>query len=87
MNVHVLGTVRATDAQRATGLLAWLTIETERLVLDSVQLRRTLDGRHVLSWPERRDAGGRKHAVVRPVDDDARRAIEAAIFEQLGVSP
>ena len=85
MTLRLLGTIRARDDQAARGLLAWLTIETDRLVLDGVQLRRTRDGRHVLSWPERRDAKGGKHAVVRPAGDAARVALEDAVFEQLGI--
>lgn len=85
MTVRLLATVRARDDQIATGLLAWLTIETERLVLDGIALRRTLDGRHVLTWPERRDARGRRHAVVRPAGDAARVALEDAVFAELGI--
>ena len=87
MTARVLSATRARDDQRATGLLAWLTIETDRLVLDGVQLRRTLDGRHVLSWPARRDAKGGKHAVVRPADDASRVALEREVLGQLGADP
>lgn len=85
--VHVVGTIRATDAQRAQGLLAYLQLDLDdQLVLDGVQLRRTRDGRHTLSWPERRDAAGRRHAVVRPAGDAARVALEDVVFAQLGLT-
>ncbi|MEZ6036756.1 MAG: hypothetical protein R3F29_04705 [Planctomycetota bacterium] len=36
-----------------------------------------------LSWPCRTAKNGVKHSIVRPVDDDARRAIEKQILGDL----
>lgn len=84
--VRVLGTIRANDGQRADGLLNYLAVEIDDyLVIDGVQLRRTLDGRHVLAWPHRHDRKGTKHAVVRPAGDAARVALEDAVFAELGI--
>ena len=76
----------AGSRERDTGLLAWLRFRIDDLVvLDGVALRRTRDGRHVLSFPIRHDAQGRQHPVVRPVDDAARRSLEHAVLSALGL--
>lgn len=72
------------------GLLAYVQIEYGDVLID-VTARRTEAGRFALSFPERRDSKGRRHSVVRPIDDSARLAIEAAVFraaaEAQGVEP
>lgn len=79
-----------TDDDRRGGLLAYVQIEYGAVLID-VTARRTADGRFVLSYPERKDGKGRRHSVVRPVDDEARKAIEAAVFREAcavrGVEP
>jgi hypothetical protein len=69
-----------------TGLLGFVTARYGDLLLDGIAVRRTRDGRVVLSWPSRRDSRGRDHSVVRPCGDDARQALEAAILGALGLS-
>ena len=69
-----------------SGLIGWITcVLNDTLLVDGVTLRQTADGRLTLSYPTRRDGKGRKHPLVRPVDDDARRDIERQIFAKLGV--
>jgi DNA-binding cell septation regulator SpoVG len=69
------------------GLLGWASFTVDgNLRIDGVAVRRTLDGRLVLSFPSRRDGQGRRHAYVRPLDDDARRHVEHQVFEALGLS-
>lgn len=68
-----------------TGLLGWASFTLGDLHLDGVAVRRTRDGRLTLSFPERRDARGGRHPIVRPLDDAARRAIEEAVFRALGL--
>jgi hypothetical protein len=65
-------------------MLGFISAEYGDLLLDSIVLRRTADGRFALSFPARTDRGGRKHAFVRPRDDEAREAIEREILWQLG---
>ena len=81
--VRVLSWVRATDAEIRTGLMGYLTIAYADLILDSIVLRCTADGRLTLSFPARTDRGGRRHPYIRPVDDQARRQIEAKILCEL----
>ncbi len=76
--------VRASDAEVRTGLLAYISVEHGHLILDGITLRRTTDGRFVLSFPARTDRAGRRHPYIRPVDDEARRQIEAEIMGRLG---
>ena len=82
-HVRVRSVTKANAAEVRTGLLAYLSIECANLVLDGVTLRRTRDGELRLSFPMRTDAHGRRHAIIRPADDRARRAIERAVLPQL----
>lgn len=66
------------------GLLGWVSCSYGHLRLDGIALRRTRDGHLTLSYPERRDAAGRRHPVLRPLDDQARREIEEQVFAALG---
>jgi DNA-binding cell septation regulator SpoVG len=75
--------IPAGDADVARGLLAFVKIDFGPLVLDGVTLRKHGDGRLGLSWPERTDRAGRRHPLVRPVDDAARREIEEAVLREL----
>ena len=76
----------APTADQHNGLMAWLQFRIDdRLVLDGVALRRSRGDRLNLSWPGRRDRRGQLRHSVRPVDDESRRALEAAVFEQLGL--
>ena len=81
--VHVRSWVHASASDVRTGLLGYLTVAYHDLILDSVVLRRTADGRFALSFPARTDRGGRRHPFVRPADDEARKAIEREILSQL----
>jgi hypothetical protein len=76
----------ASEWHRERGLLGFIRCVVDgALVLDSIALRRTLDNsRLTLSFPEREDGVGRRHPIIRPIDDEARRAIEKAIIESLG---
>jgi len=72
--------IRGTADDERAGLLGYLSLFHGDLVIDGVTVRRTAAGKLTLSFPERRDRHGRAHSVVRPVDDAARRAFEAAVF-------
>lgn len=56
-------------------------------ILDGITLRRTASGRLALSFPSRTAGDGRRHPLVRPVDDAARQAIERERLGQLGQHP
>src|SRR5688572_4964809 len=74
----------AADWHRDRGLLGFIRCVVDgALVLDGVTLRRTLDNRLTLSFPEREDGVGRRHPIIRPIDDEARLQIEAAIIGSL----
>jgi|JI10StandDraft_1071094.scaffolds.fasta_scaffold182783_2 DNA-binding cell septation regulator SpoVG len=78
---------KGSDQDLREGLLGWISVEYGSLVIDNITLRRTSSGRIVLSFPSRTARNGQKHAIVRPVDDRARQAIEAEILGQLGQAP
>lgn len=75
--------VAASAMDRARGLLFFAAFTYGALRLDGVAVRRTRDGRLALSFPVRHDRHGRHHALVRPIDDAARRALEAQVFAAL----
>jgi len=68
------------------GLLGWASFTIDdRIRLEGVAVRRTVDRRLVLSFPSRLDRQGKKHFLVRPLDDPTRREIEHQVFAQLGL--
>ena len=72
--------------ETSAGLIGWVALTVNGLLrLDGLALRRTTDGRLVLSFPARRDGAGRQHFYVRPLDDVARRDIERQVFQALGL--
>jgi hypothetical protein len=74
---------RSDDIER--GLIGWASFTVDgNLRLDGVAVRRTVEGRHALSFPARRDASRRRHFYVRPLDDRARREIERQVLGTLG---
>jgi len=74
----------ATSDDHVTGLLGFVSfLINGRLRVDGVAVRRKLDGALTLSWPTRSDADGRRHPLVHPIDDDARRDLEAQVLGAL----
>ena len=55
------------------------------LRIEHVALWRTTPGELRLSFPVRRDRSGREHPLVRPLDNDARQAIEAQVLTAAGL--
>jgi len=78
--------VRASDADCRSGLLGFVSIFYGDLILDGITVRRTEAGRLTLSFPERRDSQGRRHTLIRPIDDEARIRIEKAVFDAATVT-
>ena len=85
LQVRVRNIARASAEEHRTGLIAYLALEYGAFAFDSVCLRRTADSRFVLSYPQRRDRGGRAHAYVRPLSDPERREIERQVLSQLNI--
>ena len=76
----------AAEWRRSTGLLGWVTFILDGcLAVDGVAVRRTTFGLLTLSFPARTDAGGRRHPIVRPLDEETRRDIESQVFSSLGI--
>ncbi len=68
----------------ADGLLGWLDLEVAGLVvIHGVALRRSRRGELALSWPAKNDSLGNRRAVVRPLDDRARVAVERQVLREL----
>lgn len=84
--ITLVGYVPAADADVRTGLLAYLQVQLDDVVLDGLTLRRTAAGKFAISFPARTDRQGNRHPIVRPVDDDARRQIEHELLRQIAQS-
>lgn len=77
----------APESVRLTGLLGWVSLVVDgSLKIDGITVRRTRAGRLALSFPTRHDRTGRQHPLVRPVDARARRQIEGAVLDALGMT-
>src|SRR5688572_2413078 len=75
----------ASPADRELGLIAYVRcIVGNSLQLDGLTVRRTAEGRLMVGFPKRRDAQGRQHSIVNPINAEARAAIEDAILRALG---
>jgi hypothetical protein len=72
-----------TDADFERGLVAFLRFRYGDVLVDGVTLRRHSNGTIGLSWPERTDRAGRKHPLIRPVNDEARRQLEHDVLREL----
>jgi hypothetical protein len=71
---------------RASGLLGWLSFVLHGVLrVDGVAVRRTRDGRLSLSFPERVAHDGKRHPIVRPLDDRSRAAVENAVIAALEI--
>lgn len=79
-DIRIRSWVRGTADDDRAGLLGYLSVFVGNLIVDGITVRRTADGALTLSFPERRDRLGRRHSIVRPVDNDARLAFEKAVF-------
>ena len=75
---------RASNAQQAQGLAGWISFVLDgQLMVSGLALRRSATDRYVFVWPARKDGAGRLHHHLRPVDDEARRAVEGELLAQL----
>jgi DNA-binding cell septation regulator SpoVG len=69
---------------REKGLLGWVCCSLNgELQLDGIAVRRTRDGRYVLSFPARTDSNGVTHDYVRPLSSDVRDAIQVQVIGTL----
>jgi hypothetical protein len=84
IEVRVRSWVKGSDEDQRSGLLGYLSVQYGTLVLDGLTLRRTAAGKFAISFPARTDRAGRKHPLIRPADDAARKDIEAELLWQLG---
>ena len=74
----------AHHGDQAAGLLGWTSfVLDESLLVTSVAVRRTRDGVLTLSFPERTDRAGHRHAILRPLGDERRKQIEQCVFDAL----
>ena len=85
--IHI-GTVRYIAAPAAsveTGLLGWVSFIVNRMLhVNGVAVRRTMEGKTVLSFPAREGRNGQRFFFLRPVNDAARIEIEQQVLTALG---
>ena len=76
----------APSGLREAGLLGWISLDiADALRIDGIAVRRTRDGRRVLSFPAKTDRYGKRRFYVRPLGDEMRREFEREVFAALGV--
>ena len=69
-----------------TGLVGFVSfVIGDVLVVDGVTVRRTRKGRVALTFPEREDGAGRRHPLLRPKNDRARRILEDLVLARIGL--
>ena len=86
MRVTEVRFVPAEPRDRQRGLLGYVSFLLDgRIRVDGVVLRRTRAGELRLAFPARRDNRGTEHPYLHPVDTATREALEAAVFEALGL--
>lgn len=82
---------RAKSADASRGLLGFVTAHlVGGLVLDNMALRRTRDGRRILTWPSRRDALGGEHPHFRlpgPLQVEIEQQAIAMLAPRFGARP
>jgi hypothetical protein len=81
-DVHM---VDASPAEIRRGLLGYIKCTVGGLVLDGLTLRRSEAGHLYVAFPRPRDAQGREHVNVRPLNAWSQRDIEAQIFLAVGI--
>ena len=74
---------RASDDERRSGLIAYLTLLIGPVVVDGVTLRRFSSGQFGLSFPARVKASGQRFSIVWPADNERRLALEREVLRQL----
>ena len=75
---------RASESQRARGLIAWVCCLLDGwFQIDGLCVRRTLDGRYVVSFPTHFDERNVKRTAFRPVTREAHEAVERPILDNL----
>lgn len=72
----------ASPELNATGLIAWASFQCGGLQFHDVGLRRTVQGRLVLSWPRIVSRGGLERCVVHPVNDVMRLSLEGPVVAE-----
>lgn len=87
LEIRLRSWVRASDAERQTGLQGYVSVLVGFLIVDGITIRRTETGRFTLSFPARTSKSGQRHAIVRPIDDQARQAIEHHLLAELNAMP
>jgi len=74
----------APKALRGTGLYAFAQVLLDgRWEVDGIAIRRSLEGALLVTFPARKDGSGAARPYFRPVDPEARAAIEVAVLHAL----
>lgn len=72
------------SAEVRRGVLGWVAFELPTgFRIDGIVLRRSHRGDLVLGFPGRRGDDGRRHPYFQPMNEEARRWLEAAVIGEL----
>ena len=83
-DTRLISDLRFAAARTGTnGHLGFVSFRLGAFIIDGTIVRRALDGRIVLAFPEHVDRAGVAHPVVRPLDQAARDAITEQVVAEL----
>ncbi|HOC91898.1 MAG TPA: hypothetical protein PKH33_05985 [bacterium] len=78
--------VKFVDQVEEDGVVAWVScVLGEGLYLNNIAVRRRNDGRHILSFPAKKNCGNGLYFYFRPVTKEMHDAFERAILKNLGL--
>ena len=76
--------VKFVDQVDEDGIVAWVScVMGDGLYLNNIAVRRRNDGRHVLSFPAKKNSGSGLYFYFRPVNREMHDAFERAILKNL----
>jgi len=75
----------ASSPEVTRGILGRVRVVVNGLVVQGAYLRRTLDGRLVLSFPARRDGSGGQRLYTRSISDEVRRDVARQVCEHMQI--
>ncbi|MFA6450870.1 MAG: hypothetical protein WCX65_15455 [bacterium] len=78
--------VKFVDQIDEDGIVAWVScVMGDGLYLNNIAVRRRNDGRHVLSFPAKKNGGNGLFFYFKPVNPEMYDAFERAILKTLGL--
>ena len=82
MNISEIRITAASPADRDAGLIAFVSCTYGEIEIDGIAIRKTVDGRIIVTFPARQWTGCRRKYFITPRSVPVRRAFEEAILSE-----